>query len=118
MPLVPVEIRGIELAAKRDVTHLGLLRRQQRFERNFEDFFDLARLQHVVDALVDDADERRDQKSAVGDEVIEPSDQLDVLGRDADFLMRLAKRCRFKRLVRFGAAAGKCDLPAVRGEIR
>src|SRR5947208_17057415 len=56
--LVTVEIRGIPLAAERDVTHLGLLRRQQRFERNFEYFFDLARLQHVVDAFVDDADER------------------------------------------------------------
>src|SRR3954447_3575604 len=115
---VAIEVRGIVLAAEGDVAHLGLFRIQQRFDRDFEDFLHFARLQHVIDSLVDDADKRRDEKSTVGDEIVKASDQLDVIRRNPDLLMRLANRCRFERLAGLDAAAGEGDLSAVRGEIR
>src|SRR5205807_5738161 len=60
------------------------------------------------------ADERRHEEAAVGDEIIEAADELDVLRRNADFLLRLAHGRRLERLPCLDGASGEGDLAAVR----
>src|SRR5437764_14271241 len=59
----------------------------------------------------------RDWKAAIGDDVVETSEELAVVSRASAFFFRFARHRRFECLPRFDRAAGKCDLSAVRGHV-
>src|SRR5947208_16229203 len=69
--LMRIKIRRILAISERNVADLGLRWIQQGFDRHLEDFDDLSFLHDVVDRLVNDAHDRRDEESAVRDDVFE-----------------------------------------------
>src|SRR5258708_24738959 len=113
--VVPIKIRRIFSTSERHEPNLGLRDVEQRLDRHLEDFGDFGFLQDVVDALLNHTDERRDEKSAVRDDIVKAANQLHRTALNPDFLLRLANRGRFERFALLHLAAAKCDLTAVRG---
>ena len=84
---------------------------QQEIERHLEDLGDLERIRTQVQRRGDEADHRSDPVPGDGDVLVQPSEQLDPVGGEPDFLLGFAQRRRFERgVLRLGASAGKAYL--------
>src|SRR5690606_3379251 len=80
-----------------------------------EDALDLARRRGEREGLAHDARERLHRAVKARSVATDLRDELDLLGRDAELLPRLAERARGEALIgRLPAAAGEADLAAVR----